>query len=79
MKIIIALTLVFSVTVFAKTPRDFNHAILQDVKTDIEKDEEKFRQKPSRGPASIQESQPLNVHEPEKIKKNIRQIGPNEW
>lgn len=77
MKILTAIILILSFTAFAK--EDFNHAILQDVKTDIQKDEEKFRKVRARGPASVIENVPVQIQEPEKIEKNVKQLGHKEW
>lgn len=77
MKILTGMILILSFTAFAK--EDFNQAILQDVKTDIQKDEEKFRKVRARGPASVTENQPVQIQDPEKIEKNVKQIGHKEW
>lgn len=77
MKFLAGLLLILSYSAYSK--EDFNKAIQQDVKSDIQKDEEKFRKVRARGPASVSENAPVKMQEPDKIEKNVRQIGPNAW
>lgn len=79
MKILIIFTLFTSFSAFSRPVDDFNKALLQDVKTDVQKNEDRFKQERNRGPASVQENPERKIEEPQKIDKNIRQIGPNRW
>lgn len=79
MKIIICFSLLFSSFVWSKSVNDLNSAILKDVKEDIQKDAEKFKKTPTRGPASIGPVEKPRIVAPDKLDKNVKQIGPNEW
>jgi hypothetical protein len=79
MKLVFCLSLLITLNSYAKDVKDLNKALLQDLTTDIQKDDEKFRRNPVRGPASVQDYKIPKIEEPQKIDKNVRQIGPNEW
>lgn len=79
MKTLICFLLITS-NAWAKSVDEFNKSILQDVTKDIQKDEEKFKKSaPSRGPASVNPVKMRKFPGPEKIEKNVKQIGPNDW
>lgn len=63
----------------AKDVKDLNKVLLQDMKKDIQKDDERFKKPHTRGPASVNEVTDSKITEPQKIDKNVRQIGPNAW
>lgn len=80
MKYILVITVFMSHMAFGES-KDFNKAINEDLKTEINKDDFKFKKKSHRAPASVQEEvtpRPV-VREPAKIDKTIRQIGPQKW
>lgn len=80
MKFIILSALLMSSFAWAKEPqKNFNKALMEDVKTDISKDEEKFRVKPSRGPASVESEVAPVPHKESPIEKKDRVIGPERW
>lgn len=65
--------------VHAKDVKDLNKVLLQDMKKDIQKDDERFKKPQTRGPASVNDVTESKITEPQKIDKNVRQIGPNAW
>ncbi len=80
MKLLLILSLI-SFSVYAKSPlADFNQTINEEIKTEIKKDDEAFKKKGpmKREPASVEVEVAL-PEEPEKIEKNVRQIGPKTW
>lgn len=79
MKLIICLAVFCSFSAFAKTPTNFNEALLDDVKKEVRKDDEKFKTPASRSPASVETKHEHVIEEIPKIDKNLRQIGPNKW
>lgn len=82
MKYALLLSLIIMSSSWARTPVNFNHALNEDVRNEIRKDDFKFRKKSHRAPASIESAndvvQPI-LHEPLKIEKTVRQIGPRSW
>lgn len=80
MKLLIFLLMTSSFAWSKPTHINFNEALLQDVQTDIRKDEDKFKAEPNRGPASVEqvEVDPI-IKEELKIDKHNRQIGPKNW
>jgi hypothetical protein len=80
MKLLILLLMTSSFAWSKPTHINFNEALLQDVQTDIQRDEDKFKAEPKRGPASVEqvEVRPTFKEEP-KIDKHNRQIGPKNW
>jgi len=79
MKLILCLTLLMSFSAYSKTKIDFSQALNEDVEQDIKKDDEKFKKEATRGPASVQPEQEMQIEDTSKIDKNVRQIGPNKW
>jgi len=80
MKFIILSALLISSLAWAKEPRqNFNKALMEDVKSDIRKDEDKFRVRPSRGPASVEPEVAPIPHKESPIEKKDRIIGPERW
>lgn len=79
MKLLIILSAFICFSVEARDVKDLNKALLQDMKKEIQKDDDKFRKPQTRGPASVQEATDSKITEPQKIDKNVRQIGPNAW
>ena len=80
MKFIILSALLLSSFAWAKEPRkNFNKALMEDVKSDIRKDEDKFRVRPSRGPASVVPEVVPIPHKESPIEKKDRIIGPERW
>jgi hypothetical protein len=79
MKLLIILSAFICISAYAKDVKDLNKVLLQDVKADIQNDDEKFRKPQMRKPASVEEVNDQNITEPQKIDKNVRQIGPNAW
>lgn len=72
--------LILSSTVFARTSvESFNKALIKNVESDIQKDDERFK-KPSasRGPASVETREPV-FYENQKVDKNVRQLGRSKW
>jgi hypothetical protein len=65
----------------AKSVKEMNTVLIQDLKKEIQKDDEKFRSA-SRKPASF-EGPALKKHniakDPDKIEKNVKQLGHSEW
>lgn len=80
MKIMIIFALMTTSIAWSKSSiTKFNQALSDDVQKDILKDEDKFKTKSSRSPASVPEEVQLPIQETPKLDKNIRQIGPNKW
>jgi hypothetical protein len=79
MKNIIYLSVLVSYSAWPNSIKEFNQALNQDLKTEIRKDEDKFKKNFSRTPASVPDTEKSKLEEPTKIDKNVRQIGPNEW
>jgi hypothetical protein len=80
MKLLICISLLVSMSAFAKTKIDFSQALNEDVEQDIKKDDDKFKKEAARGPASVAPVEHENATEDTpKIDKNVRQIGPNKW
>ncbi len=80
MKYALFLSLMISNFALAKTPVNFNQALNDDLRHEIEKDDFKFKKKSFRAPASVKMDtiRPL-LEEPQKIDKNLRQIGSRKW
>lgn len=78
MKLLIIISVLFCLPAVAKDIKDLNKALIQDVKKDIQKDDERFKQT-SRHPASVQEVKPMKIEKPDKIEKNVKQLGHSEW
>lgn len=79
MKLILCLTMLMSFSAYSKTKIDFSQALNEDVKQDIQKDDQKFKKELTRGPASVQPEREYQIEETPKMDKNVRQIGPNKW
>lgn len=80
MKLIILSALLITSFAWAKEPKkNFNKVLMEDVKSDILKDEDKFRIKPSRGPASVGPEVAPVPREESPIEKKDRKIGPERW
>ena len=70
----------FALNLYAKSMRDFNEALYVEFEKEISKDEEKFKAKPSRAPASVEEeSIKKDIKPPSKLDQNVKQLGPSEW
>lgn len=68
-----------SFSALAKSPANFNEALLKDVEKEIKKDDESFKKASARAPASVEGEYDHPIEETPKIDKNVRQIGPNRW
>lgn len=79
MKYILIAIVLASSAAWARKDVDFNKVLLNDVQKDIKKDDEFYKKRASRGPASVEVESDRNIQETPKIDKNIRQIGPNKW
>ncbi len=79
MKSLFFVTLLFSLSAFAKSPAELSKELSKDIQKDIRKDEDKFRKTVSRIPASTDPIEEPRIDETPKMDKNIRQIGPNKW
>lgn len=81
MKFILILSMLVPFLSWGKSAADFNKALLKDVQKEIKKDDESFKTRTSRGPASVEseEVRSKDIQEVPKIDKNVRQIGPNNW
>jgi hypothetical protein len=75
------LSIVIVSSALGKSVKEMNSVLIQDLKKEIQKDDEKFRSA-SRKPASLEgpslKKQDL-PKDPEKIEKNIKQLGHTEW
>lgn len=80
MKYALFLSLMISGFAWAKTPANFNQALNEDLRNEIEKDDFKFKKKSHRAPASVK-MEPIRpiTQEPLKIDKTVRQIGSQKW
>lgn len=69
-----------SMSAFSKDISEFNKLMTQDLKSEITKDEDRYKVR-TRAPASVaaEEPQKRPIEETPKIDKTIRQIGPNNW
>lgn len=80
MKFIILSALLFASFGWARGPQEnFNKVLMEDVQTDIQKDEDKFRVKPSRGPASVEPEVKPIPHKESPIEKKDKVIGSERW
>jgi hypothetical protein len=79
MKTVLCLLVLMPLMAFGKSLKDFNSVITKDVHQEIRKDEDKFKARSFRGPASVSPVHDQVIEEPKKIDKNVRQIGPNRW
>lgn len=82
MKLLFILVLVtFSAQVLAKDVKDFNKALIEDVKEDLNTENDfnlKSDKAPMRGPASV--GGELEIEEPKtKVETKDRQLGTNKW
>ena len=70
---------------FAKSVKEFNKALIEDVQKDIKKENDldlKTRESITRSPASVEDAQDSRneeIEEESKIDKNVRQIGSKNW
>lgn len=65
---------------FAESSVNFNKALQDDLKSEIRKDDFKYKKKSHRAPASVNsETPPVIIQDTPKIDRTIRQIGPNKW
>ncbi len=76
---LLLIALVISSPVFSRTTPDFNRELAADLKSDLSKDEEKFRKVPTRGPASTTPLEKVEFEGPDKIEKNVKQLGHPNW
>lgn len=80
MKYVLLFCAIFAVGAWAKTTANFNQALTQDLQREIRKDDEKFKKKALRSPASVETEHAPVIQETPKLDKNIRQIGgPDKW
>lgn len=80
MKYALFLSLMITTLGWAKSPVNFNEALNNDLRNEIEKDDFKFKKKSHRAPASVKmEPGPHLIEEPQKIDKTLRQIGSQKW
>lgn len=80
MKYLLLFTFLISNFAFSDSKVNFNKALQEDLKTEIKKDDFKYKKKSHRAPASVEaDSPPVIIQETPKIDKTIRQIGPNKW
>ncbi|WP_408095422.1 hypothetical protein ACJVC5_10300 [Peredibacter sp. HCB2-198] len=79
MKLIVSCVLLLSGAAFAGSVKDFNKELIETVKTDFKKDEDAFKTRAARAPASVEVEVTPADEVPNKIDKNVRQIGPNKW
>jgi hypothetical protein len=77
---------IFSTQIFAKSVREFNKALIEDVQKDIKQDNDydlKTKESITRSPASVEsvveESRSKEIEEESKIDKSFRQIGSKNW
>jgi hypothetical protein len=70
---------------FAKSVKEFNKALIEDVKKDIQQENDldlKTKESISRSPASVEDARDdrsEEIEEESKIEKNVRQIGSKNW
>ena len=70
---------------FAKSVKEFNKALIEDVKKDIQQENDldlKTKESISRSPASVEDARDdrsEEIEEESKIEKNFRQIGSKNW
>jgi polyhydroxyalkanoate synthesis regulator phasin len=84
MKILLALLSISFMAFAGKTVKDFNKVLIDDVKTNVKKDDESFKTNQGRSPASIPTATETEVMQDQKksidkIEKNVKQLGPKEW
>lgn len=80
MKYALFLSLLITTISWAKSPVNFNQALNEDLRHEIEKDDFKFKKKSHRAPASVKMEpvRPL-IEEPQKFDKTLRQTGSQKW
>ncbi len=78
MKLLLVI-LVLSVSAFGRSNPDFNQELAADLKSEISKDNEKFKKVPVRGPASATPVEKVEFEGPDKIEKNVKQLGRPSW
>jgi hypothetical protein len=81
MRLLFILSLSLNPHLYAKNVEHLNEALVQDLKKEIQKDDEKFRSS-SRSPASVIETPPKKgpfPKHPDKIEKNVKQLGHSQW
>jgi hypothetical protein len=79
MKLMLSLLTLMPILTFGKSLKEFNSVITNQVHLEIKKDEDKFKTRSSRAPASVTPVHEQAIEEPKKIDKTVRQIGPNSW
>lgn len=80
MKLVLMIILIATHSVFAQARvEEFNKILSEDVQKDFKKDEEKFKTRQMRSPASVEVEHEAPIEETSKIDKSYRQIGPNKW
>ncbi|GEM_PF-7015441 len=87
--LILISSLILSFNIFASEKgKDFNKAMMEDVKEDLLKHDDTYHKYPTRarGPASVNEEDTKGkrledqMNQDKKIEKmNFKQIGPNNW
>ena len=84
MKILTLLILcIYSIIAFAaKDASDFSRVLMDDLKTDVKKEDTQFKRK-GRSPASIETSDTAKMLDQknnlDKTDKNLNQLGPKKW
>ena len=80
---IVTLVLLLSSLAQAKSVKDFNKVLIQDVQKDLATDNDqrlKTREVPMRAPASVVETAEDGKSENERVEKgNVRQTGMQKW
>lgn len=84
MKYLIVLSLIVSSIAWSKTTENFNRALNEDLKQDIQKDDFKYKSRTMRGPASAEPMEVIpssNTDIPKEVQKieKVKQLGPNNW
>ncbi|WPU66382.1 hypothetical protein [Peredibacter starrii] len=79
MKFILSGVLLLTTMAWAGSVKDFNKELIETAKTDFKKDEDTFKTRAARAPASVEVEVAPADEVPNKIDKNVRQIGPNKW
>ena len=86
MKMLLMLLLIPFLSWAQKNLKDFNQALNNSVKDSVKKDDQAFKRKAGRAPASIDTDEASDVQRFEsqkksldKIEKNVKQVGSKEW
>ncbi len=76
---LLLVSLVLSFSTLSLSHPDFNQELAADVKSELSKDDEKFKKVPVRGPASATPVEKVEFEGPDKIEKNVKQLGHQSW